>query len=174
MDPITTPNGPTQVTSKAASAIDEGAFGVIYGSISVMAVLMALHPPVENAGRVGLVLCATVFAVALAKAFAELCEQMLRTGQELSRANVMKIWRHSSTVLLAANAPAAAFFLAWLGLYSGQTALLVAQWLALALLVYFGGHIGWRVRGTRVAVLVGAMVTGAIGLVLSALKLLAH
>lgn len=105
-----TPNGPTPIAIKAASAIDEAAFGVVYGSISVMAVLMALHPPVENAGRVGLVLVATVVAVAFAKAFAELCEQMLRTGQELSLTDAVKTWHHSRTVLLAANAPAAAFF----------------------------------------------------------------
>ncbi|MFN3170771.1 MAG: hypothetical protein ACE37E_08775 [Hyphomicrobiales bacterium] len=160
--------------SKTASAIDEAAFGVVYGSISVMAVLMALHPPVENTGRVGLVLVATVVAVALAKAFAELCQQMLATGQELSPADVKKSWRHSRTVLLAANAPAAAFFLAWLGLYSAQLALILAQVLALALLVYFGGQIGWRVRGTVGGVLAGAAVTGALGLLLSGLKLLAH
>ncbi|MEO0382976.1 MAG: hypothetical protein AAF234_05420 [Pseudomonadota bacterium] len=162
------------MTIKAASAINEAAFGVIYGSISVMAVLMALHPPVENTGRVGLVLVATVVTVALAKAFAELCEQMLATGQELSFADVTTVWHHSRTVLLAANAPAAAFFLAWLGLYSAQLALILAQALALGLLVYFGGHIGWRVRGTVVGVLAGAAVTGALGLLLSGLKLLAH
>lgn len=168
------PNGPTPVASRAASAIDEAAFGVVYGSISVMAVLMALHPPVENTGRVGLVLLATVVTVALAKAFAELCEQMLATGQDLSLADVKKSWRHSRTVLLAANAPAATFFLAWLGLYSAQLALVLAQALALALLVYFGGHIGWRVRRTVGGVLAGAAVTGALGLLLSGLKLLAH
>ena len=60
--------------------IDEAAFGVVYGSITVIALLMAMHRPVEAPGHQALILFGSVFAVAVAKAYAELCERMLQTG----------------------------------------------------------------------------------------------
>lgn len=166
---IMTPNGLT-----AANRLDEAGFGVVYGSISVMAVIMSLHTPLGEPGRIALMLFATVLAVVLAKAFAENCQTMLTTGRAAGPADYAASWQHSRTALLAANAPAAAFLLAAFGVYSTQTALLVAQWSALLVLAFFGGRIGWRVRGTVFAMLVGAAVTGGLGLLLSAFKYLVH
>ena len=161
-------------TASHTKQIDDAAFGVVYGSVSVMAVLMAMHPPIEDPGRAALTLFATVFVVALAKAFAEACEQMLRSGEPVTVAGLATVWRHSRTVLLAANGPTAAFALSALGLLDPDTAYRIAQWLALALLAYFGGRIGWRVRGTITATFAGAAVTCGLGLFISALKLLVH
>ena len=61
----------------ATRRIDEAACGVVYGSVTVMALLMALRPPVENPGPRALILFGSVFAVALAKAYAEICDRML-------------------------------------------------------------------------------------------------
>ena len=43
---------------------------------------------------------------ALAKAFAEICQTMLNTGQAAGWADYKASWQHSRTVMLAANADA--------------------------------------------------------------------
>ena len=154
--------------------IDQAAFGVVYGSITVLAVLMAVHLPVESYVKQAAVLFLTVFAVALAKAFAEICERMLASGQAATWHDAREVWQHSRTVLLAANGPTLAFLLAAIGLVSGATALVLAQILALGLLIYFGARIGWRVSGHTVGALTGAAVTTSMAVLVSLLKLLNH
>lgn len=154
--------------------VDDAAFGVIYGTITVLSLLMAMHQPIESAFRTAVILFGAVIAVAMAKAYAEVCEKMLASGQPAGSADLRSAWAHSRTVLLAANGPALCFLLAGFGLISTNTAFIAAQVVALGAMVYFGGHIGWRVRGTRSAVLVGAAVTALIGLLISSMKYLAH
>jgi hypothetical protein len=157
-----------------ARQIDEAAFGVVYGSITVMALLMAMHAPVEDPGQKALLLFGSVFAVAIAKAYAELCERMLQTGRAATWVDARAVWQHSRTVLLAANGPALAFALAALGVFSADTALVAAQIVAVGLLGYFGGRIGWRVRGTIFGMTVGAALTGGLGLLITLLKFVLH
>jgi len=157
-----------------ARQIDEAAFGVVYGSITVMALLMTVHPPIEDPGRKAVLLFGTVFVVAVAKAYAEMCERMLTSGNAATWSDIKAVWKHSQTVLLAGNGPTVAFLLSALGLLSAETALRVAQLLALGLLGWFGGRIGWRVRGSVPSMMIGAVLTGGIGLLITALKVLLH
>lgn len=161
-------------TQTKREQVDAAAFGVVYGSITVMALLMSMHRPVEDAGRTALVLFGSVFAVATAKSYAELCEQMLRSGKAAGIEDFRDVWAHSRTVLLAANGPALAFGLAAFGVYSADTAHLIAQVLAFALLVFYGARIGWRASASILSAFAGAAVTGGLGLLVSALKYLAH
>jgi hypothetical protein len=158
----------------APPQIDEAAFGIVYGSVSVMAVLMVLHPPLENPARQAVVLFGSVFAMALAKAYAEACQRMIASRKPISWADVREVWRHSRMVLLAANGPTLAFALAAMGVLSTLAALILAQSLAIALLVWFGGRIGWQVGGTLLSTLAGAGLTGGLGLLLSLLKAFFH
>ncbi|MBV6656279.1 MAG: hypothetical protein KI785_00780 [Devosiaceae bacterium] len=128
--------------TRFAEALDDAAFGLVYGSISVIAVLMALHQPIEHPWQVALTLFGTVAAVSLAKAFAEIYQQVLSTGRQADWSDITSMWSHCRTVLLAANGPALAFALAGLGLYSTSTGLLVAHGFALALLGSMGALIG--------------------------------
>lgn len=157
-----------------ADRLDEAAFGIVYGSISVLAVLVLVHPPVEDPARQALILFGSVLAMAMAKAYAELCQHMVRSGQRARWSDVREIWSHSQTVLLAANGPAFVLLLAAAGLLTPDLALLAAHGLAIALLVWFGGRIGWRIGATVRSAALGAGLTGGIGLLLSALKALAH
>jgi hypothetical protein len=45
-----------------ARRIDKAPFGVVHGSITVMAPLVAMHPPVENPGHKALILSGSVVA----------------------------------------------------------------------------------------------------------------
>jgi len=170
MDPITIRRG----QMSKARQIDDAAFGVVYGSITVLALLMAMHLPIESPGRQALVLFLAVFAVALAKAYAELCERVLRTGEAATWADMHEVWQHSRTALIAANGPSLAFFLAAIGFIGSATAFVLAQALAIGLLAYFGGRIGWRVSGSSFGAIVGACVTSGAAALLSLLKLVAH
>ena len=154
--------------------IDEAAFGVVYGSITVMAVLAVMRPPIDDPGRNAALLFGTVFVVALAKAYAEICERMLASGTAATWSDIKGVWKHSRTVLLASNGPTLAFLLAALGLYSGDSALFVAQLLAFGLLGWFGGRIGWRISGRLSGVIVGAAATLGLGVLITTLKVLIH
>ena len=161
-------------TTRRTAQIDATAFGVIYGTIMVLALVISAHPPVEAPGRFAVVLFASVFAVALAKAYAELCERMLETGQPARSEDFRDVWHHARTVLLAANGPALAFLLASAGLITGEAAQLAAQVVALAALGVYGARIGWRVRGTVLSAVLGAALTLGIGAGITTLKYLAH
>ena len=154
--------------------IDEAAFGVVYGSITVMALLAAMRAPIEAPGRNAALLFGTVLVVALAKAYAEICARMLASGNAATWPDVTAVWRHSRTVLLASNGPTLAFLFAALGLYGGDTALFVAQLLAFGLLGWFGGRIGWRESGRVSGVFVGAAATLGLGVLITTLKVLIH
>ena len=157
-----------------ALPVDESAYGVIYGTITVLSLLMATHQPIQDPFRTALVLFAAVVAVALAKAYAEVCDRMLANERPATVEDIRSAWRHSRTVLLAANAPTASFLLAGLNLIPVETAFLAAQVAAIAGVVYFGGRIGWKVRKTALSTILGAGVTGTIGLLISLMKYLAH
>lgn len=75
--------------------IDEAAFGFVYGSITVMAQLMILHPPIQTPGRQPVILFGSVFVIAVAKSFAELCERMLETGGAATWSDLTAVWGHS-------------------------------------------------------------------------------
>ena len=154
--------------------IDEAAFGVVHGSITVMAFLMAMHRPIEDPGKQALLLFGTVAAVAVAKAYAEICERALKSGKPADWADIHAAWTHSQTVLLAANGPAVAFAMAWAEAFDAATAFAIAQILVLGVLIYFGARIGWRVGRTVPSVLVGAGITGGLGLAISLMKYAIH
>lgn len=139
-----------------------------------MALLMAMRPPVEDPGRQALILFGSVFAVALAKAYAEICERMLASGQAAAGADTREVWQHSQTVLPATDGPTLAFALAALGLIGADFALNLAQALTILLLGWFGGRIGWRVAGTATGAIIGAGLTGGAGLMVTAVKFLTH
>ena len=169
--PIMKRNGPM---TTQAHKIDEAAFGVVYGSITVMALLMGVQPPIDDPGHKAILLFGSVFAVAVAKAYAEICERILQSGHAATWSDVRAVWHHSRTVLLAANGPTLAFLLAALGLLSAETALLIAQILAIGLLCWFGGRIGWRIQGRTTGMLLGAALTGGLGVLVTLLKSTFH
>ncbi|MEM9710186.1 MAG: hypothetical protein AAF871_15520 [Pseudomonadota bacterium] len=164
----------TKSAAMRRERIDGAAFGVIYGTITVMALLMAIEPPISQPLGVALAIMGSVFAVALAKAFADICDKTLAAGAPLDRSAVRAVWSHSRTVLFAANIPALAFLLAEFGFLSGDLAYEAARIAAFGILGYYGARIGWRLGGSGLfALLSGAGVAG-LGLMVSLLKYAAH
>ncbi len=50
----------------------------------------------------------------------------------------------------------------------------IDQIVVLGLLIYFGARIGWRVRGNVASALIGAGITGRLGLAISLMKYAIH
>jgi len=112
--------------------------------------------------------------VALAKAYAEICERSLPSGKAATWADARDVWRHSQTVLLAANGPTLVFSVAAVGLIEADATLVLAQGLAVLLLAWFGGIIGWRLGGKMRVAISGAGLAGGLGLIVTALKHVMH
>ena len=154
--------------------LDKAAFGIIYGAIMVLSILLAQGshpaPPLETA----FVLFGSVLAITLAKAFAEFLSHTLETKQRMTRHSWRAAWLHSIPTLAVANFPTALFFAAWLGLIEAEAALLLSQVLCVMLLVVLGARAGWVLDHRVYPTILGALFVGGIGILLSVLKYFIH
>ena len=153
---------------------DNAAFGIIYGAIMVLSILLAQGghpaPPLETA----VVLFGSVLAITLAKAFAELLSHALGARERMVRGSWRAAWHHSTPTLAVANVPTALFLAAWQGLIGADAALLLSQVLCVALLAVLGGRAGWVLDRRWVPAFFGAIFAGGIGLLLAIVKLVIH
>lgn len=154
--------------------IDRAAFGLVYGAITVLGILLAIgaHPgaPFETAA----ILFGSVLAVTLAKAFAELMSHALDTGERMTRAAWRAAWVHSSPTLATANLPALFFLAAGLGWMAVETAVVLSQWVAVGMLFLVGLRVGWVLEGRAVPAVLGGLFAGGVGLALALLKFILH
>ncbi|EPX75787.1 hypothetical protein [Salipiger mucosus] len=153
---------------------DKAAFGIIYGAIMVLSILLAQGdhptPPLETA----LVLFGSVLAITLAKAFAELVSQALDARTRITRHSWRAAWSHSAPTLSVANLPAALFLAAWLGWIGSEAALVLSRVLCVALLAVLGARAGWVIDRRILPATLGALLAGGIGILLSVVKHVIH
>lgn len=163
-----------ETTATGWERLDRAAFGLIYGAIMVMSVLIAAghHPqaPYETAS----VLFGSVLAITLAKAFAELMSHALDSGERLTRAAWRNAWHHSSPTLAVANLPTLFFVFAGLGWITPETASALAQIVAVAMLAVLGARVGWVIDGKVMPAVLGGVFSGSVGLALAVLKYMIH
>ncbi|MEM9231162.1 MAG: hypothetical protein AAGB10_16330 [Pseudomonadota bacterium] len=152
--------------NQRARDVDSAAFGVIYGTITVMGVLVATDPAHLDPLKTGLTLFVTVLVVALAKTYADLAAKALASGTGQSVGTMQAAWAHSRTTLLAANGPTLAMFAGAAGLYGNA---MLAQASAVGLLLYYGWRIGWRISGRTMTSTLSTLAMGGAGLALTAL-----
>lgn len=154
--------------------LDAAAFGLIYGSITVLALLISMgaHPggPLKSAAA----LFGSVAAISLAKAFAEVMSDAINTRARLTRQAFAHAWDHARTTLIAANLPSLLFVAAWFGYGSTESAVGLSQLYCIALLLLVGARLGWRLDGAWLSAVLGAMFAGGVGLALAMLKFLLH
>lgn len=154
--------------------LDKAAFGIIYGAIMVLAILMAQgshpKPPLETA----VVLFGSVLAITLAKAFAEFLGHALDARERMTRHSWRAAWNHSTPTLVVANVPTVLFLLAWLGAIEPLIALVASQILCVALLALLGARAGWVLDHHLVPTILGALFVGGIGVLLSVVKYVIH
>jgi hypothetical protein len=154
--------------------LDKAAFGIIYGAVMVLSILMAAGDHPQSAIKTAVVLFGSVLAITLAKAFAELVAHALDSGERVTRQAWRAAWRHSSPTLAVANLPTL-FFLAagvdWIGV---ELAVLLSQGICVALLAVLGARVGWVVDGRITPAVLGALFAGGIVVALAVMKVAIH
>jgi hypothetical protein len=154
--------------------LDKAAFGIIYGAIMVLSILLAQGshpaPPLETA----VVLFGSVLAITLAKAFAEFLGHALETREHMTRRSWHAAWLHSTPTLAVANVPTALFLMAWMGWIGPNTALVGSQVFCVVLLAMLGARTGWVLDRRALSAILGALFVGGIGVLLSIVKHVIH
>ncbi|MBS0124490.1 hypothetical protein [Thetidibacter halocola] len=154
--------------------IDKAAFGLIYGAIMVLSILMAAGDHPDAPFKTAVVLFGSVLAITLAKAFAEFLAHALDHGTRLSGGGWSDAWHHSYPTLAVANLPTLFFVAAAMGWITVELAVLLSQGLCIALLMVLGARVGWVADGGMVRAILGSLIAGGIGVALAALKVLIH
>ena len=84
--------------------VERAAFGLMYGAILVLSLLLALGETHEAPFKPALVLFGSVLAASLAKAFAEFLSHGIETGERiLTRKALKRAWTHSHPTLTVAS-----------------------------------------------------------------------
>lgn len=75
----------THAVATGWKRLDRAAFGIIYGAIMVLGILIAAGHHPQSPFETAVVLFGSVLAITLAKAFADLMAHALDTGQRMTR-----------------------------------------------------------------------------------------
>ena len=155
--------------------VEKASFGLIYGAIMVLSLLLALGDTPKAPFEPALVLFGSVLAVTLAKAFSELLAHGMATGERILTATAFRAaWARSHPTLTVANLPTVLFIavgLEWLAL---KTAVTLSQVFCVAILTVLGARVGWVIGHSWWLPIGGALFTGALGCALAALKYAIH
>ena len=146
----------------------------IYGSILVLALLLALenHPPTPL--RAAGVVAGTVLAVLAAEAYAENLGAELALGRRETREERRARFRELAAMTVSAEAPVAILLLSAAGVLDLDTAFRLAKWSTLALLL-IGGYLARRLAGTsRLSAAWSGLLVFGVGVVISVLKAWLH
>lgn len=155
--------------------VQRASFGLIYGSILVLSLLMAMDEARDGAFEAALVLFGSVLAVTLAKIFAEVLSHGMETGERiLTRKAFGAAWSHSHSTLLVANVPTAIFVAAGFGWLNIETATAIAQVFCVFVLVVLGARVGWVINHSWWLPIAGALFAGSVGVGLAAMKYAIH
>lgn len=155
--------------------VHRASFGLIYGSILVLSLLMAMDEVRDGPFEAALVLFGSVLAVTLAKIFAEVLSHGMETGERiLTRKAFGAAWSHSHSTLLVANVPTAIFVVAGFGWLDVATATAIAQVFCVFVLVVLGARVGWVINHSWWLPIGGALFAGSVGVGLAAMKYAIH
>jgi hypothetical protein len=155
--------------------VHRASFGLIYGSILVLSLLMAMDEVRDGAFEAALVLFGSVFAVTLAKIFAEVLSHAMETGERiLTRKAFGAAWQHSHSTLLVANVPTAIFVAAGLGWVTISMATTLSQAFCVLILVVLGARVGWVINHSWWLPIAGALFAGSVGVGLAVMKYAIH
>lgn len=155
--------------------VHRASFGLIYGSILVLSLLMAMDEVRDGPIEAAFILFGSVMAVTLAKIFAEVLSHSMETGERILTAKAFgSAWRNSHSTLLVANVPTAFFVMAELGWLSVETATGLAQVFCILVLVILGARVGWVINHSWWLPIGGALFAGSVGFALALLKYAIH
>lgn len=146
----------------------------IYGSISVLAVLLVMeeHPPA--AWRAATTLFGTALAIALAESYSETVAEILAQRKRLNAEEIRGIWRLTRPILLSANLPTLVLLLSAAGFYPVAAGLKIAEYAIYLALFAYGARVGQLLHGAWWRSLLGGLFTLAIGVLIGLIKYVFH
>ena len=146
----------------------------IYGLISVLAVLLIMeeHPP--TAWKAAGILFGTVLALAMAETYSATIAETIAGQRKLDREEILEIWHDTRPILLSANLPTLVILLSGAGLYSMDTALIIAKAAIYLALFCYGLQVGHLLHASRWRILLSGLFTAGIGALIGLLKFLLH
>jgi hypothetical protein len=151
--------------------LERASFGLIYGAIMVLSILMALEFQPNAPFRPAAILFGSVLAMTLARTLAALFSHGVETGERIMNiAAVRAAWQGSHHILVAAYLPTALFMAAGLGWLVAQTALSLSQLYCVLTLAILGARAGWVIRGGLWHSVLGAASAGGLGSLLAAMR----
>ncbi|MEL6452111.1 MAG: hypothetical protein AAFQ19_12700 [Pseudomonadota bacterium] len=155
--------------------VQRASFGLIYGSILVLSLLMAMDEVRDGPFEAAIVLFGSVLAVTLAKMFAEVLSHAMESGERILTAKSFgTAWSHSRSTLLVANVPTAIFVVAGFGWLDAGAATAAAQVFCVFVLVVLGARVGWVINHSWWLPIAGALFSGSVGFALALLKYAIH
>jgi hypothetical protein len=147
---------------------------VIYGTITILALVLVLEEHPEAPWRVVGTIVAATLALAVARAYAGTVAETLSRGEPLKRSELRAIWREARPVMVYAQLPTLAFVLSALGLFPLGLAFWIAEAVGLFILLLAGYLVGRRVGSSRLRSLFSSLVIGSAGGLIILLKILTH
>jgi hypothetical protein len=148
-----------------------GIAGTVYGTIVVMATLVAGAGAKQDAGRLAVIVAATVIVLWIAHVYSHALGETIESGRVLERHELVSVALRELSIPLAAIPPVTALVLGAVGVFKEATAIWLAVGVAFAALAVQGlryaaiEHLGWTGR------LVAVALNLALGLVIIGLKL---
>lgn len=146
----------------------------VYGSVLVLALLLALqkHPP--SPYNAALLVAGTLIAVLAAEVYADLLGLEIDLGRPATPEERRAKFRELGVMTVAAEGPVAVFLLAGLDVIDDDLAFRLAVWLTIGVLFLAGFLARWLAGWSLLSSLVSACVTGGIGVALAVFKHFAH
>ncbi len=148
--------------------------GLVYGTILVATLLAAESAAGETYARTVAAVGAALVAYWLTLSYAEYAGERVRRGEPLERDKLIEAARHEAALLLGAAVPFAALLVMWAAGVKLATAITVAAWFAVGVIVTVEVASGVR-AGLRGRELAGQVaIGGLLGLLVLAIRLLLH
>jgi hypothetical protein len=152
-------------------ALDKASFGLIYGAIMVLSILMALDHQPSAPYRPAIILFGSMLAMTLARALAALLSHGLETGEKIMNVAAFRAaWSGSHPILTVAIVPTAFCIVAGLGWVNVVMAFFLSQFYCVVLLAIMGARTGWIISGGIWHPFMGALSAGGFGSSLAAMR----
>jgi hemolysin III len=146
----------------------------IYGLISVLAVLLVMEEHPSTAWKAAAILFGTVLALAMAETYSATIAETIAGQRRLDHEEILEIWHDTRPILLTANLPTLVILLSGTGLYSMETALLIAKSVIYLALFAYGLQVGHLLHASRGRILLSGLFTAGIGAWIGLMKFLLH
>ena len=151
--------------------MERASFGLIYGAIMVLSLLLALDLQPSAPFRPAFILFGSVLTMALARTLAMLFAHGVETGERImTTAAVREAWRGSHPILIASYPPTALFVADGFDWLSMNAALNLSQLYCILVLAILGARSGWVIRGGVWYPFLGAVSVGGMGSLVAVMK----